>query len=177
VFEKGSRLKFELIFLILLLILPIVVFSQRPRFSEYPISLYKGRFHLPKWARNVQGTEWRDEQNKLVEPPSINFAGKYYVGAHSLGTGVRYYSLTDLSTGRELSLLDSFATTEDSPAFTNGMHYLIILDSRETSRLLRVRFQQTNWGADFGPCHERYFLLTEKKLLSIAAKRYRCIDE
>ena len=176
-FEKGSRFKFELIFLVLLLVLPISALGQRPRFGEHPVSMYEGKLHFPKWCRHVQGTEWRDGQNKLVEPPSINFAGKYYVAGHSLGAGARYYTLTDLTSGRELSVLDRFATTEGSPELPNGMHYLVSLTSRQTSSLLRVRFQQENWAADSGQCFERYFLFRDKKLLAVGDRRYRCSNE
>lgn len=125
----------------------------------------------------MQGGEWRDKQSKLIDRPSVNFAGKYNIVAHSLGTGARYYTLTDLSTGRSLSLLDRFATTEASPKLPNGMHYLFLLGYRKSSHLLRVGFQQVDWVGKAGPCYERYFLLTEKKLLPVRAKRYRCTNE
>lgn len=176
-FEKGPRFKFQLVLFVFLSVLPIFALSQRPRFNDSRVHAYQGKIHLPKWARHVQGTEWRDALGKGVGPPSVNFAGKYYIAGHSLGTGARYYTLTDLSTGRELSFLDKFATTEDSLQSSNGMHYLITLDSQRTSRLLRVRFQQITWGADLGSCHERYFLLNEEKLLAVGAKSYRCINE
>ncbi|MGH9820092.1 MAG: hypothetical protein ACRD43_07960 [Pyrinomonadaceae bacterium] len=176
-FRNIGQCKIGSVLLLLLSILPVSTLGQRPRFNEHPINLYKGKLHLPTWARRVQGTEWRDQQNKLVEPPSINFAGKYYIAVHSLGAGARYYSLTDLASGRELSLLDKFATTESSPDLPNGMHYLMSLTRQRNSRLLKVRFQQETWAFESGPCHEQYFLFTGKKLLPIKAKRYPCTDE
>ena len=50
-----------------------------PRFEDYEVAIYRGTIHRPKWIRRAADDEWRDELGKLVEPPEINFAGKYFV--------------------------------------------------------------------------------------------------
>ncbi len=60
--------------------LPLQVTGQTsPRFEDYEVAIYKGTIHRPKWIRRAADDEWRDELGKLVEPPEINFAGKYFV--------------------------------------------------------------------------------------------------
>ena len=81
---------------------PSLAAQSWPRFKDYEVPLYKSAIHRPKWIRHVKGDEWRDDLNKLVDPPEVNFAGKYFVAGHSCGTGCRYYTMTDLASGREL---------------------------------------------------------------------------
>jgi len=94
------------------------------RFADYEVAIYRGTIHRPKWIRRVADDEWRDELGKLVEPPEINFAGKYFVSVHSCGTGCRYYTLTDLSSGRELDLLKDFGAAEPPPTTREGNPYV-----------------------------------------------------
>jgi hypothetical protein len=151
--------------------------TARPSFGKYSVSVYRGETHFPAWARHIEGSEWRNEQNKLISNPLINFAGRYYIAVNSLGAGAWYFSMTDLRSGRDLSLLDRFATTENSPTLPNGNHFAVSLTYRPNSRLLKARFQQQDWAASSGPCYERYFVLARPGLRPVGAKRYRCIDE
>jgi hypothetical protein len=77
-----------------------------PRFEDYEVAIYKGTIHRPKWIRRAADDEWRGELGKLVEPPEINFAGKYFVSVHSCGTGCRYYraSAEEFSTPPRMAL-------------------------------------------------------------------------
>lgn len=50
-----------------------------PRFEDYPVAIYRGSIQRPKWIQLVADDEWRDELGKLVEPPVVNFAGRYFV--------------------------------------------------------------------------------------------------
>jgi hypothetical protein len=99
--------------LLLLFTLPAPLTAQSsPRFEDYEVAVYTGAIHRPKWIRHVGSDEWRDNIGKLVEPAEVNFAGKYFVAVHSCGTGCRYYTMTDLSSGRELNLLKDFDAAE-----------------------------------------------------------------
>ena len=85
--------------------LPVSAPTQNtPRFEDYAVAVYTGRIQRPKWIHPGPSGEWRDKLGKLVEPPEINFAGKYFVAVHSCGTSCRYYTMTDLSSGRELNI-------------------------------------------------------------------------
>jgi hypothetical protein len=92
-----------------------------PRFEDYEVAIYRGTIYRPKWIRRVTDDEWRDELGRLVEPPEINFAGKYFVSVHSCGIGCRYYTLTDRSSGRELDLLNDFGAAEPPPTTHAGL--------------------------------------------------------
>ena len=81
---------------------PALAAQSSPRFEDYQVAVSTGTIHQPKWIRHIGGDEWRDDMGKLVDPPEINFAGKYFVAVHSCGTGCRYYTMTDLSSGRAL---------------------------------------------------------------------------
>src|SRR6185295_16216671 len=52
-----------------------------PVFEDYNVSPYQGEVHPPEWIRQENG-EWRDDLGKLVEPPRVNFAGKYFMEVH-----------------------------------------------------------------------------------------------
>ena len=89
--------------------------QSSPRFEDYQVPVYTGAIHQPKWIRYHGSDGWRDNLGKLVEEPGVNFAGKYFVSAHSCGTSCRYYTMTDLSSGRELHVLEDFDSAEPSP--------------------------------------------------------------
>src|SRR5262245_59038243 len=108
----------------LLWLTPSLAAQPWPRFEDYPAGTYTGTIHQPKWIRQVTATEWRDDLGKLVEPPEINFAGKCFVTVHSCGTDCRYYTMTDLSSGRELDLLKEFGSGEPSPKTRDGHPYI-----------------------------------------------------
>src|SRR5438128_1660159 len=113
-----ERRSFESIRIMWLIILVVCIVSAQgnslqeslPRFEEYRVPLYRGAIHRPKWIHHGSTGEWRDRLEKLVDEPEINFAGKYFIAIHSCGTGCAYYTLTDLSSGRDLNLLDDFST-------------------------------------------------------------------
>src|SRR5437763_8013908 len=117
-------MKTILLLISLICIVPGATFAQQalPRFEDYKAPVYRASAHPPKWIRH-NGNEWRDNLGKLVESPQINFAGKYFIAVHSCGTGCRYFTLTDLSSGRDLKVLDIFATAEPPPKTRDGHLY------------------------------------------------------
>lgn len=128
---------------------------------------------MPKWIRHVRGGTWRDALDKLVIPPEINFAGKYFMAVHSCGTGCRYYTLTDLSTGRELSALEQFTTAEPPPKTRDGHTYLTELFSRPDSSMLVAQYH-VDLGDGNEECRERVFLFKGGRLKPTTSTRRMC---
>jgi len=143
------------------------------RFEDHAVSPYQGYVHLPHWIQHGSESDWRDEMGKRVDPPEVNFAGKYFVAAHSCGTGCRYYTLTDLSSGRELDLLDRFTTSEPPPKTLDGHEYLTILHFRPDSKMLVAQYHIDTLTAH-EQCRERAFLLMNRKLSSITKTARSC---
>ena len=129
-----------------------------PRFEDYKVAIYTGAIHQPKWIRRGEAGEWRDELDKLVEPPEINFAGKYFVAVHSCGTGCRYYTMTDLSSGRELKFLKDFGAAD--------------LLTRANSKLLVAQYHVNSPRDE--ECRERAFLFDGKLITPLTNTRRTC---
>ena len=144
------------------------------RFESYEVAIYKGAIHRPRWIRLVADNEWRDEAGKLVEPPEINFAGKYFVALHSCGTGCRYYTMTDLSSGRELNLLKDFGAAEPPPTTREGYSYVTNLVTHANSKLLVAQFRVSAQRGE--ECRERAFVLEGEKITPITNTRRSCTD-
>jgi hypothetical protein len=138
-----------------------------PQFEDYGSPLYRGALHPPRWIHH-DGGEWRDDLDKLVGPPEVNFAGKYFLAVHSCGTGCRYYTLTDLSTGRDIPLPDELNTGDPPPRTAEGQEYWIELFSRPDSRML-IEQDHIDLGQQKEGCRERVFLLEGKKLRPLAS--------
>jgi len=143
-----------------------------PRFEDFAVPLYDGTVHPPQWIRQAERL-WTDEHGKRVEAPVINFAGKYFIAAHSCGTGCRYYTMTDLSTGGESRLLEGFATAEPAPKTRDGREYLTVLFGRSGSRMLIVQYH-IDFGKEKEECRERVFLLEKDRLKPITGTRRGC---
>ena len=167
-------MKALLIMAILMVIQPVAAQTKLPQFSDYPVKVYRGKIYRPQWLYRGAGGEGRDSLNKLVDEPAVDFAGKYYVGTHSLGTGVRYYSLTDLSTGRELGALHRFATTEPIPTLRDGREFLTIIYTRPNSRLIVAQYLIDYASTPTPECRERSFLFQNGKVRPISKTIYRC---
>jgi hypothetical protein len=158
--------------LILLCLTPSLAAQSSPRFEDYEIAVYTGTIHRPKWIRRVRGDEWRDNIGKLVEPPEINFAGKYFVAVHSCGTGCRYYTMTDLSSGRELNLLNDFGAAEPPPKTREGYPYVTNLVTRANSKLLVAQYRIDSPRGE--ECRERAFVFDGDKLTPTTGTRRTC---
>jgi hypothetical protein len=147
--------------------------KRNASFEDYKTSVFKGTIRSPKWIKKVSENEWRDELGKLVVPPDINFAGKYFVAAHSCGTGCRYYTMTDITNGRELDLLNGFTTAEPPPKTSDGYEYLSILYYQYDSKLMLVQYL-VKLSNEKEQCRERAFLFEGGKLKPITAISYKC---
>jgi hypothetical protein len=145
-----------------------------PQFEDYQVPLYRGEIRLPRWIRHVARNEWRDELNKLVIPPEINFAGRYFLAVHSCGTGCRYYTMTDLSTGLDLDeVLRDFTTAEPPPRTREGYPYITDLFSRPNSRMLIAQYHiEISEGNE--ECRGRVFVFENERLRPITNTRRGC---
>jgi len=158
---------------LILIVLAVPLQAQRlPRFEDYEATVHRGHLVPPKWISHVKGDEWRDDFGKLVSEPEVNFAGKYFIAVHSCGTGCRYYSMTDLTNGRELNLLKSFATAEPMPKTNDGYPYLTELISRANSKLLLAQYHVTLPSGE--QCRERTFVLEGENLNPLTNTRRHC---
>jgi hypothetical protein len=146
-----------------------------PRFEEYPVSIHKGKIVVPsKFRKDSQGT-WRDEFGKSMDVPQINFAGKYFLSLHSCGAECRYYQLTDLTSGRSVSGLNMFASSDPPNVTRDGYRYMTILDYRADSRMLVALYQiDTDIDGKYD-CRERVFLFDEAEHIKpISKTKYHC---
>ena len=145
---------------IILALLSAGLYSQRPerlpRFEQYKSKVYPGRIKYPKWMSFENGSA-RDELGKLTDTARINFAGKYFISAHSCGTECRYYSLTDLSNGRDSHLLSVFDASDATPR-----QNIPILFSQRNSNLLIVQYEP-KFGSGL-KCREQSYVFHHGKL-------------
>ena len=162
-----------IIFLIILTSFAPLLADTLPQFEAYPAPPYRGVIHRPEWIRRGGSGEWRDDLGKLVDDPEVNFAGRYFICVHSCGTGCRYYTLTDLSSGRDLDLLEMFATAEPTPKTRDGRDYLTELFSHPDSRMLVAQYHIGLYQGE-GECRERVFLFDGGKLKPITGTRRGC---
>lgn len=169
--KRPEASKLSILFLIILTSAPLLA-EALPRFEDYPASPYRGVIHRPKWIRHGSSGEWRDDVGKLVDDPEINFAGRYFICVHICGTGCRYYTLTDLSSGHDLDMLEVFATAEPTPKTRDGREYLTELFSRPDSRMLVAQYHIGLPQEE--ECRERIFLFDSGKLKPITGTRRGC---
>ncbi len=157
--------------LLLFLITAAAAAQNGPRFEDHPTPVYSGKIHQPGWMRHVDG-EWRDNLGKLAHPPEVNFAGKYFIAVHSCGTGCRYYTLTDLSSGLGLDLLRDFDAREPPPKTRDGYPYVTDLITRANSKLLVAQYHVDLHGGE--ECRERAFVFDGVKITAISKTRRAC---
>ncbi len=144
-----------------------------PKFQDYPVVRHPGPWFIPKGVRRVSENEWRNDQGKLIDRPTLNFGAKYAASLHSCGTGCRYYTLTDLSTGRDFDTLAPFSSGEPSPMTKDGYLYVTDLVTRAGSNMLVAQYQVEN-GTVGGECRERIFVLENERLRPITETKYGC---
>ena len=147
-----------------------------PEFSDYPVKLYSGTLKIPSYYKE-SSNGWRDDMGKLVQPPIINFAGKYYLGLHSCGTACRYYTLSNLENGADSNALDIFSNDNvDSKKTSDGLIYVASLISHPNSKMLVAQYHIENSSVAKEECHERSFVLTDdgQKIYPITKKIKFC---
>src|SRR6185437_16974081 len=86
--------------------------SRQFSFEQFYVPLYRGPLKIPEDVHKDAEGVWRDSSEKGVADLEVNFAGEYYLSAHSCGTSCRYYTLNDLRSGREFSDVSMFDAGE-----------------------------------------------------------------
>ncbi|MGG1944545.1 hypothetical protein AB1286_07025 [Trinickia sp. NRRL B-1857] len=148
-----------------------------PKFSDYPVPVYTGALHVVSYYAHDSDGVWRDDMGKQVAPVRINFAGRYYLGVHSCGAECRYFTLSDLSTGRDSKALDMFSTAEGEPLRTrDGRAYVTELAGRSDSAILVARYHIDGSADLVSECRERVFLLSDdgRRVRPITPTRVEC---
>ena len=94
------------------------------------------------------------------------------MSVHSCGTFCRYYTMTDLSSGRELDLLRAFASAEPPPKTREGYTYVTDLVTRANSKLLVAQYRiSAPRGKE---CRERTFVFAGAKIAAVTGTRRTC---
>jgi hypothetical protein len=88
--------------------------------------------------------------------------------------GCRYYTLTDLSSGRELDLLKDFGAAEPPPTTREGNPYVTDLVTRPNSKLLVAQFRVDSPRGE--ECRERAFILEGEKITPVTNTRRSCTN-
>lgn len=132
-----------------------------PRFSDYTVDVYQGELKLPTYYKKIGG-DWRDDMEKMVSAPVVNFAGKYHIGIHSCGAGCRYYTFSNLKNGSDSDALDMFSNRTGRPLKTaDGRVYITDLISRADSAMLVAQYHVEQSGTLREECREKIFSLTD----------------
>jgi|GEM_PF-1302995 len=136
-------IRFFTAFFAFALLLPIQSYADShvpQKFSDYPTHIYTGDLVIPAYLKK-DGEVWRDDMGKVVSPPVINTAGRFYMTPHSCGTSCRYYTLNDLSNGEESQALVRFSNDGATPRKTkDGRDIVIDITTRPDSSLILVRY-------------------------------------
>lgn len=148
-----------------------------PQFSSYPTQIYTGDLVIPAFLKK-DGEIWRDDLGKMVFPPVVNTAGKFYMTPHSCGTSCRYYTLNDLSSGDESGALNQFSNDGGTPGKSkDGRNIVIDLTTRPDSALILARYY-IDRPDDSSECSASYFLLMPGgKAVKPIAESLKCPED
>jgi hypothetical protein len=147
-------------------------------FERFPTKVYQGPVKIPKGLHQDPDGAWLDELDKWVSEPTVNFAGEYYLAAHSCGTCCRYYSLSSLRTGRAFTSASMFDAGDTPPRTKDGHTYVPILFFRPNSRLLIVQYDlDPCTRAESNKCRQRYFVFEGGRFKAISTTYMSCTRE
>jgi hypothetical protein len=145
-------------------------------FGQFRVDVYPGRIKIPPGFHKDGDGLWVDESGKPASAPHVNFAGEYYLAAHSCGTCCRYYTLDDLRTGGSVDQVGMFDASDGAPHITKDGHtYVPILFFKPDSRLLIVQYElDLCTPAEQGRCRERYFVFENGRFRPISSTLLAC---
>lgn len=147
--------------------------SAASDFDRYRVDVYHGPLHSLKGYTQDASVGWRDDEGKAVDPPRVNFGGRYYVATHSCGAGCRYFTMIDMETGKESGSLEMFNSEDPPPRTKEGYPYVTELVMQPDSRLLIARYHIDAQGRDL--CRERTFLMDDSlRVLPLGDTRMTC---
>lgn len=148
-------------------------------FDQFPVEVYRGHLKVPKEFHRDSDGHWQAESGKPASRPRVNFAGEYYLAAHSCGTCCRYYTLNNLHTGDEVSEISMFDAADFSPHVTkDGRTYVPILFFKPGSKLLLVQYElDLCTAAAKNECRQRYFIFEDGHFRAISRTLRSCTRE
>ena len=143
--------------------------TQQFQFEQFPVKVYKGHIHIPKWLHKLKDGEWLNESGKAASRPKVTYAGEYFLDVLSCGTSCRYYELANLRTGVEIPAISMFDCADPRPLTKDGHPFLTVLFYKPNSRLLIAEYH-INFESSEEPetCRQRYFVLENGKLRAIS---------
>jgi hypothetical protein len=145
------------------------------RHDQYAVDVYRGALHPPEGYVRDSDVGWRDDEGKAAEPPTVNFAGSYFVAAHSCGASCRYSTLTDMRTGKDYGVLGMFDSADPPAKTREGYPYVTELVTHANSRMFIARYHIDREGKAL--CRERTFVLQpDLKLTPVGDTRMTCGD-
>jgi hypothetical protein len=141
-------------------------------FDDFFVDVFDGVTMLPDEYKEESNGVWRDSFGKRIDPPHVNFAGKYFLSLHSCGAGCRYYTLTNLVDGKMNRSIEMFESGDPPPLTREGYPYMTTLFYRKNSAMLVAQYQiQT---PEELICRERIFMFDEEQIKAITGTRYYC---
>jgi len=146
--------------------------------NQFPADVYRGHLKIPREFHKTQEGLWVDESGKPAFAPRVNFAGEYYLTAHSCGTCCRYYTLNNLRTGGEIGQVSMFDAGDRTPTTKDGHTYVPILFFKPDSRLLIVQYElDLCTPVERNQCRQRYFVFENGRFRSISRTLPSCTRE
>jgi len=147
-----------------------------PQFDQFRVDLYHGHLKIPPQFHKESDGLWVDESGKPASAPHVNFAGEYFLAAHSCGTCCRYYTLNDLRTGADTGQISMFDASDDAPHVTKDGHtYVPILFFKPDSRLLIVQYElDLCTRAQHNQCRQHYFIFKDGGFQSVSKTLSSC---
>lgn len=145
------------------------------QFERFPVEVYRGPTKIPKGLYKDSDGMWRDELGKWALPPDVNFAGEYWLAAHSCGTGCRYYQLIDLRSGEDIQQVSMFDAGDPPPQTRDGHTYIPILVFKPDSKLLVVQYEiDSDTPGKKEQCRQRYYAFDDGRFKAISKTLPSC---
>lgn len=99
---------------------------------------------------------------KVINPPAVSVGGRYYIAWHSCGAACRYFTLSDLSSGRESAAPSIFSNKGIEPMRDEwGRAVVVDINSRPDGFLIQVKYHVDSMDGHPEDCTERYYVLNK----------------
>jgi hypothetical protein len=155
------------------------------KYEQFPATVYHGKPRIPRGLHKTVDGEWSNDDGPVAFSPRVNFAGEYNLAAHTCGTCCRFYGMTNLRTGHQVSQVSMFddreRLTDDGEqieALTkDGDTFVSVLYFRPNSNLLIVQYQLDLCSSKRNMCRQRYFVFENGSIRPISKTFWFCTKE
>lgn len=153
--------------------------AKVPQFEQFPAEVYHGPIKIPKNLHRDSEGSWIDEGGHYTSRPKVNFAGEYYLTAHTCGTCCRYYTLDNLRTGIGVRQVGMFDTGDPTSMTKDGLTYVPVLYCKPGSMLVIVQYELDLCAVPEKKrqCRQRYFVFKDGKFQAISRTLRSCTKE